>query len=102
MKFPGSSELLKKEKDESGDNFYSVLTELNLANKAILSGAQDIEYEKQRKVDFTFDNLIFSVKSLNVKEYEKKAQEISSRLRAQGGGKDSFSYQSPERDLSLQ
>ena len=89
---PGLGILLKKEPDESGDNFFTVLTELNLAKKLLDVGVPNLKYENERKVDFTLDGMAISMKSLNVKEYERKIQEISNRLREQGGGRDSFSY----------
>lgn len=92
--FPGVIKLLKKEPDETLYNFLTFLTELNVANLLLDKEKRDLCYEPKGigGVDFSFDHLLVSVKSLNTKNYEKVEQEEIERLKNAGGGQNVLTH----------
>ncbi len=92
--FPGGGSLCRKAADESIENFLTFLTELNLANLLLAKGKSDLMYEPNaiRGVDFSFDDIFMSVKSLTTKRYEKIEHEGIEAMRSAGGGKYTFHH----------
>ncbi|MGC9968438.1 MAG: hypothetical protein ABSC29_01745 [Minisyncoccia bacterium] len=92
--FPGKGRLSHKATDESIKNFLTFQTELNLANLLLTRGKTDLAYEPagMQGVDFSFDDIFISVKSLTTKRYEKVEHEGIEAMRSAGGGKNTFQH----------
>jgi hypothetical protein len=92
--FPGKSSLSRKATDETIENFLTFQTELNLANFLLIKGKADLVYEPTdvRGVDFSFESIFMSVKSLTTKRYEKVEHEGIAAMRSAGGGKNTFQH----------
>ncbi len=92
--FPGNGTLSHKAMDESIENFLTFQTELNLANLLLMRGKTDLAYEPAgtRGIDFSFDDIFMSVKSLTTKRYEKVEHEGIAAMISAGGGKNTFQH----------
>lgn len=93
--FLGSASLLKREvSDNTIDNFLTVLTELNIANLLIRKKVRNLVYEPKgiSGIDFSFDNILLSVKSLNAKNYEFKEYNEIEKIKSVGGGKNNLNH----------
>jgi hypothetical protein len=89
--FSGSSNLLKREaSDETIENFLTGLTEINLANLLIRKKVKDLTYEPKgiSGVDFSFDKILLSAKSLNAKNYEIVEHDEIEKMKEADGGKN--------------
>lgn len=91
--FSGKKKLKNKSKDINLGNFFSYLTEINLANY-LLSKQYTFSYVDLLKTDFIVnDNLSISVKSiLPIKRHTKETHESINELISSGGGKKNISH----------
>ena len=92
---PGFVKLLNHLKnDKDVKNFSSYLAELNLANLLLDKKAKNLAYEPKDipVVDFAFDDMVISVKSLHPKNYEKNEFSTIEQIKAEGGGMKVLSH----------
>jgi hypothetical protein len=95
--FSGSVSLLKREHDDTISGFQAFLTELNLGYLLMMKEVSALAYEPKGVpgIDFSFDQVLLSIKSLQMKDYEKTEQEKIEKMIAAGGGKEDFSHKDP-------
>ncbi|MBP9715509.1 MAG: hypothetical protein KBD52_03420 [Candidatus Pacebacteria bacterium] len=90
VKFPGSVKLLRTiTNDQTVDRFLAFLTELNLANLLLLKKVTSLHYEPVsvgQNVDFSFDDILVSVKNVQAKNYEKSELAEIQKMTEAGGG----------------
>ncbi len=95
-KFYGFRKLLNRGNQERISKFTESLTEFNLARILIPKVLNTFQYEpneyRGREVDFKFNNILISVKSISAKDYEKLEFKEFQKLRKEGGGEKNFQH----------
>ncbi len=95
-KFPGSAKLFRTiSNDQTTDRFLAFLTELNLANLLLLKKVTGLHYEPAsvgQNIDFSFDDILVSVKNIQAKNYERSEHEEIQKMMEAGGGEKSFKH----------
>ncbi len=93
--FPGSVKLLRNvDSHESVTGFASFVAEMNLANVLLDKKVTGITYEPKSMstIDFIFDDIAISVKSLHPKNYQKNEQTRIEKMQIEGGGTATFTH----------
>ena len=90
----GFVSLCKRGDDETIKNFITFLTELNIGNILHHKNVRNLSYEPKdiAGIDFRYDDILLSVKSLDTKDYERAEHGKLETLKAAGGGTDTFPH----------